>query len=303
MSHGSRNRDRLVDPPSVRLARAVAHARLADGVLHRQPGGNLPVRVRERRDSQHAAIADFPVHDGLPAIRGTVIYFYGGGTGESGDHRGALRCHLQVAWLAEGRPRLSDSAGLHRARGDGWRGRCDRSHDGYDRAAGDAQARLRPEARLWRAARRRYPWYPDPAFGDGDRVRGCRAAVVGRALGRVGLPGAAVIRHLHGLRDPALLHQSQARTCASGRGAGELCGEATTVAQHDHTRAGHPARARHHLLRHRDSGRSRRRWDLRRAGGRCLASTAELGRAVRGIARDLEGDGDGDVDIRRSFPR
>ena len=39
---------------------------------------------------------------------------------------------------------------VHAARGDGRRGRRDRSDDGHDRAAGDAAARLRPQARLRR---------------------------------------------------------------------------------------------------------------------------------------------------------
>ena len=110
---------------------------------------------------------------------------------EGRHHRGALRRHLQMAWLAQGRPGLGDRAGLHRARGHGRRGRRDRGDDGHDRAAGDAAAWLRPEARLRLAARRRHARHPDPALGDGDRLRGRGAAIAGRAAGRLDISRAS----------------------------------------------------------------------------------------------------------------
>ena len=59
-------------------------------------------------------------------------------------------------WLGslQGRARLGDGARVHGARGDGRRRRRDRGDDGHDRAAGDAAARLRAEARLRRRCSR-----------------------------------------------------------------------------------------------------------------------------------------------------
>ena len=263
--HGPRDRHRLAQRAAVRIARPAADARPADGVLHRQPRRHLPVRVRQRRDPQHAAVARIPVHDGLPALRGAAVHLHGGGAGESGDHRGALRRHLQMAGRAQGRPRVRDGARLHGARRDGRRRRRDRGHDGHDRAARDAEARLRAQARLRLAARRRHARHPDPAFGDGDRLRGRRAAVAGRAADRLGIPRTAAVGTLHRVRDAALLHQSGAGARAAGRGARELSREAAAAAQHDHAGSRDPAGAGHHLLRHRHAGRGRRHRHLRRA--------------------------------------
>ena len=267
VSHGPRDRHRMAERAAVRRARLVAHAGPADGVLHRQPRDNLPVRVRQRRDPQHDAVADLPVHDRLPALRRAAVHFHGGGAGESRDHRGAVRRHLQMAGLAQGRAGVGDRRRLHGAGGDGRRRRRDRSDDGHDRAAGDAAARLRAQARLRLAARRRNAGHPDPAVGDGDRLRRRRAAIARRAADRLGVPGTAAVRDLHRLRHDTLLHQSVARPGAAGRGARQHARKASAAAQHDHAGAADHSRAGRHLRRHRDAGRSRRHRHLRRARG------------------------------------
>ena len=139
------------------------------------------------RHPEHDAVAHLPVHDRLPALGRAAVHLHGGDAGEGRHHRGAVRRRLQMAGLGQGRPRRGDRAGLHRARRDGRRRRRDRSHHGHDRAAGDAQARLRPEARLRLAARRRHARHPDSAVGDGDRLCGGRAAVARRIAGRLDL--------------------------------------------------------------------------------------------------------------------
>ena len=149
--------------------------------------GRLPVPVREFGDPEHDAGAHLPVHDRLPALRRAAVHLHGGDAGEGRHHRGAVRRGLQMARRGEGRARRRDRACLHGARRDGRRRRRDRSHHGHDRAAGDAQARLRPEARLRLAARRRHARHPHPAVGDGDRLCGGGAAVARRAAGRLDL--------------------------------------------------------------------------------------------------------------------
>jgi TRAP-type mannitol/chloroaromatic compound transport system permease large subunit len=115
---------------------------------------------------------------------------------KAGDHRGAVRCPLQVARRGQGRSGRRYRAGLHGAGGDGRGGRCDGSDDGHDRAAGDAQARLRPETRLRLAACRRHPRDPDPTLGDGNRLCRGRPAISRRIAGRIDLPGATSLRPL-----------------------------------------------------------------------------------------------------------
>ncbi len=133
-------------------------------------------------------------------------------------------------WLgrAEGRPGVGDGGGLHDARGDGRRRRRHRGHDGHDRAAGDAAARLRAEARLRLAAGRRHARHPDPAVGDGDRLRGRRAAIARRTADRLGVsrascsPGctsrtsrsAATSTRRSGRRCPSKSASACARSCA-----------------------------------------------------------------------------------------
>ena len=193
-----------------RLARRVADARTADGLLHGQPRRRLPVRLRLTGGPEHDAFAHLSVHDRLPALGGAALHLHGGDPREGGDHRGAIRRHLQVARLAQGRPRLGNDHCLHRARGDGGRGRRDRDHDGHDRLAGDAQARLRPEDRLRLASRWRHARHPDPALGDGDRLCGRCAAIARRVADRLCLSGVPAGRHVRGLRDDPLHHQPEA---------------------------------------------------------------------------------------------
>ena len=257
------------------------------------------LRVRQRRDPQHDAVADLPVHDGLPALRGPAVHLHGGGAGEGGDHRGAVRRHLQVARRAQGRPRLGDGRGLHPARGDGRRRRRHRGDDGHDRAARDAPAQLRAEARLRLAARGRHARHPDSAVGDGDRLRGRRAAVAGRAADRLGVSGTAAVRALHRLRDDSLLHQSRRSGPRCRSRSASTCARSCACCATRSRRCSDHSRARRHLLRHRDAGRGRRHRHVRRARRLRAAPPAYLGRALRGRDRDAEGDGDGDVDLLR----
>ena len=207
--HGHRDRHRMALPAAVRLAGPSAHAGTADGVLHRQPCDDLSLRVRQQRGAEHDAVADLSVHDGLPALRGPAVHLHGGGAGKGRHHRGAVRRHLQMAGIGQGRIGIRDGRGMHAARGDGRRRGCHRSHDGDDRAARDAAPQLRAQARVRIAAGGRNARHPDPAVGDGDRLRSRRAAVARRASDRLGLSGAAAFRALHRVRDDSLLHQSR----------------------------------------------------------------------------------------------
>ena len=271
----------MADAAAVRRARRAAAAGPADGVLHRQPRGHLPVRVRQRRHPQHAAVAHLPVHDGLPAVRRAAVHLHGGDAGKGRHHRGAVRRHLQMAGLAEGRARIGDRRRLHGAGGDGRRRRRDRDHDGDDRAAGDAAAEVRPQARVRLAARRRHAGHPDPAVGDGDRLCGGRAAVAGRAADGIGVPGLPAVGPLRRLHHAALLHQSVARSRAADRGARQHAREASPAAQHDHAGAADPAGAGRDLPRHRDAGGSRGHRQLRRVRRLRAAPAAQLDRDPR----------------------
>ena len=78
------------------------------------------------------------------------------------------------------------------------------------------------------------------------------------------------------LHHRALLHQSEPRAGAAGRGARRLSRETAPAAQHDRADPADPARARRHLLRRRHAGRGRRHRHLRRARGLRAARPAEL---------------------------
>ena len=180
-------------------------------------------------------------------------------------------------WLGsvKGGLAVRDGAGLHGARGDGRRGRRDRGDDGHDRAAGDAAARLRPEARLRLAARRRHARHSDPALGDGDRLRGRRAAIAGRVAGRLDLPGPAAVRAVRQLHHScaATSIRRSARRCRSRSGS-TAREKLRLLQQHDRADPADRARARRHLRRHRDAGRGGRHRHLRRAVrvARCTAA-------------------------------
>src|SRR5438270_471664 len=52
----------MADASAVRLTGVASGAGTADGILHRQFGHHLPVRVREQRHPQHDAVAHFSVY-------------------------------------------------------------------------------------------------------------------------------------------------------------------------------------------------------------------------------------------------
>ena len=200
LSHGSRNRYRMADAAAVRLARrccwrSACRWRSAPAASRRSSCSCSAIRAI--LNMMPSRIFPFMTDYQLSAV--PLFIFMAAMLEKAGIIEELFDAVYKWLGSVKGGLAVGDGAGLHGARGDGRRRRRDRSHHGHDRAAGDAQARLRPEARLRLAARRRHARNPDPAVGHGDRLRGGRAAVARRAAGRLDLPGLAAVRALHRL--------------------------------------------------------------------------------------------------------
>ncbi len=227
-----------------------------------EPGLWLRQRVRVRRGA---------------AVRADGLHSRALGRGERPLPRDA-RLRRRPARRARG----ADHAGRG---GDGGDDRDHRRRDRAarpDRAAADAAARLRPQARDRHDLRRRLARHDDPALGRADPLRPDRERLDQRPVPRGLHAGRAAGLPLHRLRDAALLARSVARAAGAARGPrDDRAREAGAAQRPDPAAADRGLGAGldlwRHRLGHRIGGRRRGRRD--RLG--LVAARAELGDAAR----------------------
>ena len=229
-------------------------------------------------DPQHDAVAHLPVHDRLPALRGAAVHLHGGGAGEGRASSRSCSTSSTSGW-ARCKGGLASATVLACTVLAAMVGVVGATEVTMGMIALPAmlQARLRPEARLRLAARRRHARHPDPAVGDGDRLRGRGAAVAGRAADRLGVSRACCC--------PGCTSSTSRCAATSIRASGPRCRSRSASSFREKLRLlrntiapmlRDPAGARRDLLRHRDAGRGGRHRHLRRAGRLRAAPPAQL---------------------------